>query len=427
MTNLSSLTGFSGGGGSGGSGDLPVLLTQSMTLVDSSTGNWSNPSDTNQTSQSSTTYQSYNQLSTDGVFAGIFDPYNASNNTSSVRYNSFKINPSNGSIGNINSTEAWGHGNGDAFSTCHYGAVGMMVMNCGHHMSPSYGNTRKGYVWAGSSNDDGTVENTNHCEGAWENWPHSNGGLIVGATAAGSGGTMYGRRSGYNQNTGQYNYNNHYFTWGSSAGRQEWGGSSSTSTNYAWPCAKQSKDDLTPGGMIMFYDGSGNQTASCIYGSGNDRGSNNQTIGERHWSSQEPAFHLSNGEYLFPFSKGVVIGSAGGALSELNTAPVNFGYLRMIQNTDRMQQHCVPCKEDDTWIAPVGNSLGWMKFHIDVNDNYKVTILKQFYAFGTTGSTSVPVSGTCWGLVGSNDEYFVRCTTESCQTNIYTYNNPFAS
>jgi len=428
MTNLSSLTGFSSGGGSGGSGGLPVMLTQAMTLVDSSLNNWSDPSDSNKTSQSSTTYQSYHPLSTDGCFAGFFDPYNPSSNSSSVRYNSFKINTSNGQIGTINSSEAWGHNNGDAFSTCHHGAVGMMVMNCGHHQNPSYGSTRKGFVWAGGSNNDGTVNSTSYNEGPWENWPHSNGGLIVSATGAGSGGTMYGRRSGYNQNSGQYAHNNHYFTFGSSAGRQEWAGSSSnTSTNYAWPCAKQSKDDLTPGGMIMFYDASGTQHASCIYGSGGDRGGHNSTIGVKYWSSQEPCFHLSNGEYLFSFSKGVVIGNSSGTLSEVSTPVENASYLRMIQNPDRLQQSCVPCKEADTWIAPVSNNLGWMKIHIDVNDNYKVSILQHYYSFGTTGSTSVPVGGSCYGLVGTNDEYFVRIQTEGCQSNIWVYNNPFAS
>jgi len=426
MTNLSSLTGFSSGGGSGGGGDLPIMLSQKMTLVDSHQ-HMSNPQDTNQTSQSSTTYQSYNQLSTDGCFAGYFDPYNNSSQSGSVRYNSFKINPSNGSIGTINSSEAWSHNYGDTFSTCHYGACGMMVMNCGHHHNPSYGSTRKGFVWAGGSNDDGTVAGTAYNEGPWENWPHSNGGLLVGADAVGSGGSMYGRRSGYNSNNSQYHYNNHYYTWGSGAGRQEWGGSSNTSTNYAWPCAKQSKDDLTPGGMIMFYDSSGNQQASCIHGSQASRGSNNHTIGQKFWSSGQPSFHLSNGEYLFAFSAGCVIGSASGNLSELSTQPENLNYLMMIQSVERMQHHTIPCKEDDTWIAPIGNNLGLMQIHIDVNDNYKITLTKHHYTFGTFGEPNLPITGNCYGLVGPNDEYFVRCKTRNATNNIYVYNNPFAS
>ena len=426
MTNLSSLTGFSSGG-AGGGGDLPILLSQSMTLVDSHQ-HMSNPSDTNMVKQSSTTYQSYNQLSTDGVFAGYFDPYNQSNNNGSCRYNSFKINPSNGSIGTIHSTEAWGHSHGDTFSTCHYGAVGMMVMNCGHHHNPSYGSTRKGFLWAGGSNDDGTIVGTAYNEGPWENWPHSNGGLLVGANGASAGATMYGRRSGYNQNHGHYTHNNHYYGWGSNAGRQEWTGlSSATSTNYAWPCAKQSKDDLTPGGMIMYYASNSTQNASCIYGSSASRGPSSTTYGAKYWSSQDPAFHLSNGEYLFSFSSGVLIGDASGNLSEPSSTPVGANYLRMIQNTSKMQQFCVPCKEDDEWIVPVGSNLGMIKIKIDVNDIYKVTILKQYYAFGTFGSTSMPSEGNCYGLVGTNDEYFVWCSTKSATNNIYVFDNPFLS
>lgn len=428
MTNLSSLTGFSSGGGSGGSGALPLVLSQAMTLVDTASHS-SDPGDSNKTRQSSTTYQSYLPLAEDGVFAGLFDPYNPSSNSASVRFNVFKVNPSNGSIGSVDTTEMWSHSHGETFSTCHFGAVGNMVMNCGHHRNPSYGSTYKGYVWAGGANAAGTVNSTGTNEGPWENWPHSNGGLIVGATGVGSGGTMYGRRSGYNQNNGQYSHNNHYFTFGSSAGRQEWSGSSSnTSTNYAWACAKQSKDDLTPGGMIMYYDSGGTQQASCIYGSSASRGNPSSTYGAKYWSSQEPCFHLSNGEYLFAFSSGTLIGDSSGNLSELSYDPVGVGFLRMIGTTDRLQNFCVPCKEDDTWIVPMTSGIGHVKIHIDVNDQYKVTILQQFYPFGTHGQTDVPQGGNnCYGLVGSNDEYFVRCYTRNGKSTIYVYDNPFTS
>tara|TARA_B100000287_G_scaffold150085_1_gene141867 strand:- start:5207 stop:6490 length:1284 start_codon:yes stop_codon:yes gene_type:complete len=427
MTNLSSLTGFSSGG-AGGGGDLPLVISQKMTLVD--TANFiSDPTDTSKTKQSSSTYQSFLPLAADGVFAGYFDPYNSSNQNASVRFNVFKVDPSNGSIGSLDSSQVWSHSHNETFSTCHFGAVGNMVMNCGHHRNPSYGSTYKGFCWAGAANAAGTVNSTAYGEGPWENWPHSNGGLVVGATGVGAGATMYARRSGYNTNNGQYSHNNHYFSFGGSVGRQEWsGGNSNTSTNYAWACAKQSKDDLTPGGMIMYYDNSGNQTASCIFGSSVGRGNASTTLGTKYWSSQEPCFHLSNGDYLFAFSGGTVIGDSSGNLTELSYNPVGVELLRMINTTERLQNVCAPCKEDDTWVVPFSSGVGHIKIHIDVNDQYKVTIQGHHYAFATHASMDVPTGGNnCYGFVGSNDEYFVRCYTRNARSTIYVYENPFAS
>ena len=49
---------------------------------------------------------------------------------------------------------------------------------------------------------------------------------------------------------------------------------------------------------------------------------------------------------------------------------------------------CIPTKNADEWIMAVGN-FGLMKFNIDVNNNYKVTVTKQVYTdlWGPRAST----------------------------------------
>ena len=75
------------------------------------------------------------------------------------------------------------------------------------------------------------------------------------AMSAGSAtGTAYGRRSGYNSNTGTYYHNRFYFqhNGGSTGSQQDWNNpSSTTSTNYCTSAMKQSKDDLEPNDDLL--------------------------------------------------------------------------------------------------------------------------------------------------------------------------------
>ena len=418
MTNLSSLPGFTVGGGGGGGGSNP-LLTDEMVEIDSHTEYITGSS--NDSQQSSGSYQSFHQLSSDGCFGGIFDPY--LQNAGGVYAAGFYINPSNGSIGSLSRSQIYSHSLGATFSTCHHSAIGMMVANHGHHYSPNYGGTRHGTCYGAKFNANGSPTNTAHGNPQPNAWPHSNGGLVGGASSATS--DFYARRSTYNNSTGTYWHYNMRYNGTSSFSSDEYSNiSSSTSTNYAWACAKQSKDDLQPGGMIAYYNSSGLQKFSCIYGQLASRGSES-SLGAKYWTSQSPAFHLSNGQYLFYASDKCLIGSSSGSLSELNYKPDGINILNMINQTGRNQSFCVPTKDDDCWIVPFSSNLGLAKIYIDVNNNYKVTIQKIFSTLMTFGSTSVPTSGGCLSLCGSNDEYFVFTQVQNGQAEIRTFENPF--
>ena len=423
MTNLSSLPGFSSGssssgGGGGGSSDLPQILLDSPTLIDASSFYIEGGSDYN--NQSSTTYQAFNSLASDGCFAGIFDPYNSSNSAKVIAC-SFKVDPSNGSIGNPDRHTIWNHSHGDTFSTCHFGSVGNMVMNIGHHKNPSHGSTHKGTCWGASFNSSASHTGSSYGEAPWEAWPHSNGDLAMGANSA--NGTMYARRSTYNQNDSKYWHNNHYWN-GSSINRGEWTNpSSDTSTNYCQGCAKSSKDDLEPGGMIHWRQSS-TYRAMQIYGSSASRGS--ELTGLQHGDNYA-SFHLSNGKRLF-FNEGrIIIGETNGDLTAHTTPVQNAGFLQLMQNKGDHIRTCIPTKNTDEWIMACGENLGFMRIRIDVNNNYAVSVLQVYYSLAWTYNSSFSSSGRSIGVVGPNDEYLVTTDVRSGQATIQTFTNPFAT
>ena len=425
MTNLSSLPGFTVGGGGGGGGGGNPLLTDQMVEIDSTTQNLSTSTSDNYISSAS--YQSFHQLSTDGCFGGLFDPHPASGSGGGgVWAVGFKVNPANGSIGSFNRTQLYSHSYGSTFSTCHHGAIGMMVTNHGHHKSPNYSSTHKGTVYGARFNSSAQIANYGSGNPQPDAWPHSNGGVVGGASSVNS--NFYGRRSTYHYNNSRYYHYNMYYDGYSSFYTQEYSDiSSSTSTNYCWPCAKQSKADLSPGGMIAYYNSSSQQRFSCIYGQSASRGSES-SLGGAYWTSQSPGFHLSNGSYLFFISGGYLVADSSGNLSELNYVPTGLGALNLISNTERNQNYCIPTKDADCWIVPFGSGIGLAKIYIDVNDNYKMTIQDIFSTVMTFGSTNVPTSGSCISLCGSNDEYFVFSQVRQNGTVVVrTFNNPFAS
>ena len=417
MTNLSTLIGFGAGGS--GSGSLPAIVTDVPTLVDSDSS-YFRGSAYNQ--QGSPTYQAFHQLSTDGVFGGLFDPYYSAGG--GVVGCGFYVNPATGSLGSLNTSSAvWNPGNAAIFSTCHHGACGMMVMNVGHNNNSSY-STNKGWVYAYSFSSTGVPQTGAQAAAPQEAWPHSNGDLAMGMDNATSG-TLYGRRSTYNSNNSRYYHSANYATYNGSASYSEWSDiSSNTSTNYCTAAAKNSKGDLTPGGMICYYNSSGIQRISPIYGSTAARGSDYDAnlLG---FASAIRGFHLSNGETLWYYDGKVAIQSS----SQLNvpgTTPAGVGLLTLINGTNQLRS-CIPTNETDTWICST-SGYGLIKLKIDINDNYKVTILGLYNTLGWLFTQSMNLSGTCLGLVGSNDEYLVyTAVSGGGLASRYVYENPFAS
>jgi hypothetical protein len=424
MTNLSSLPGFSsgssssGGGGGGGSSDLPQVLVDSPTLIDSA--NFYIEGGTDYSKQSSTTYQAFHSLASDGCFGGIFDPFNGSN-TAKVIACGIKVDPSNGSIGSPDRHTMWNHSDGDTFSTCHFGSVGNMVMNIGHHKNPGHGATHKGTCWGATFNSSASHTGSGYAEGPWEAWPHSNGDLAMGANSV--NGTMYARRSTYNQNDSKYWHNNHYWN-GSSAGRQEWTSpSADTSTNYCQGCAKSSKDDLEPGGMIHWRQSS-TYRAQQIYGSSASRGSELTGLTQ---NDSYASFHLSNGKRLFYYEGIAVIGETNGNLTVSTTAVPNAGFLQLMNNRGSHMRTCIPTKNTDEWIMASNEGLGFLRIRIDVNNNYALSVEQVYYALAWTYTSSFGSSGKSIGLVGPNDEYLVTTDVRNGYAQIKTFTNPFAA
>ena len=402
MTNLSSLPGF-GSGGSGASGDLPPILTDIPTLVDSDTDYIRGSS---YDRQSSSTYQAFHQLSNDGTFAGLFDPYNSSNNGGCMPCG-FYVNPSNGSMNSLQrGSSMYNSGSGDTFSTCHHGAIGMMVLNNGHHRNPNYGSTYKGWLYGATFANDGSSTHNGNSQGPHEYWPHSNGDLMLHADSA--TGNAYGRRSGYNQGTGTYYHNLFYYTGtGSAASQQEWTQASNTSTNYTNQAAKQSRSDLQPGGMLCYQDTSSNQYIEPCYGSTLSRGTtyNRSRLG---WTDNMQGWHLSDGKTLWHYEGKWQLQNSN-TLSDLSSEPENGGYANLMSNAVYMNRMCVPCNsEADTWIATT-SGYGLLKFKIHVNDNYRFEALGVFNTMGWIYDQSISQSGRTLGLVGQNDEYLVYC------------------
>lgn len=416
MTNLSTLVGFGAGGS--GSGDLPPIVTDVPTLVDSDSS-YIRGSAYNQ--MSSTTYQAFHQLSTDGVFGGLFDPYYSSGG--GVVGCGFYVNPATGSLGSLNtSSPIYNPGNSPVFSTCHHGACGMMVMNVGNNMNSSYG-TYKGWVYAYSFSSTGVPQTSAQAAAPQEATGYNNGDLAMGMDNATSG-TLYARRSTYNANNSTYYHSANYATYNGSASYSEWSGLSSTSSfNSCTAAAKNSKSDLTPGGIIGYYNSSGYQRISPIYGSTAARGSE-YDANLLAANTAIRGFHLSNGETLW-FYDGKVAVQSSSQLNVPGTTPVGVGLLTLINGTNQLRS-CIPTSETDTWICST-SGYGLIKLKIDINDNYKVTILGLFNTLGWLFTQSVSPAGTCLGLVGSNDEYLVYTTVNNALAQRYVYENPFAS
>ena len=417
MTNLSSLVGFGAGGS--GSEALPAIVSDIATLVDSDSS-YIRSSTYNQ--QSSPTYQAFHPLSADGAFGGLFDSYYSS--SGGVVGCGFYVNPATGSLGSLNTSGTiYNPGGYPSFSTCHQGACGMMVMNVGHHHNPSYGTTNKGWVYAYSFSSTGVPQTSANAAAPADAWPHSNGDLAMGMNSATSG-TLYGRRSTYNSSAGVYYHSANYATYNGSASYSEWSSlSSTTSTNYVTAAAKNSKDDLTPGGLICYYNSGGNQRISPIYGSQASRGSEYDAnlLG---FSQNTQGFHLSNGETLWHHNGKVAIQS-NSTLSVPGTMPVGAGFLGFANGSYQLRS-CIPTSETDTWICAT-SGYGLIKFKIDINDNYRVNVLGIYNTLGWLFTQSVSHAGTCLGLVGSNDEYIVYTKVENGMANRYVYENPFAS
>lgn len=420
MTNLSSLPGFGSGGG-GASGDLPPILTDIPTLVDSDADYIRG---SNYTQQSSTTYQAFHQLSNDGTFGGLFDPYNSSN-TGGAYPVGFYVNPANGSLNGLQrGSSIYNSGGGATFSTCHQGAVGMMVLNNGHHANPGYGTTYKGWLYGATFANDGSITATGESQGPHEYWPHSNGDLMIAADSA--TGSAYGRRSGYNQGTGTYYHNLFYYTGGgSAASQQEWSQASNTSTNYTNCAAKNSRSDLQPGGILCYQDQSSNQYIEPCYGTSLTRGTN-YNKSRLGWTDNLQGWSLSNGTTLWHY-QGKWELQQGQSLTTLTNPPVGGGMVEILNNRSEMLRFCIPCNsETDTWVATT-SGYGLFKFKIHINDNYRFEALGIYNTLGWLFDQTISHSGRCLGLVGTNDEYLVYSRVRDGYAERYVYENPFAS
>ena len=429
MTNLNTLIGFGAGGGAGAGGDLPKAFTDTATVVDSASQNMGG----NTQSLSANQYNFIWPLATDGLFGGIADAWHNSTPVNSALYAvSFLVNTSNGSIGAINHTKNPGsnlYTNSNTtgiFSTCHTGSVGNVVMYQGHAYNPSTGTTRKGYAYGVKYNADASIAQAGHGHGdhsSGDNWPHSDGELAMGTDS--NDANVYARRSTYYQPTSRYFHScSHWGTSGASIGNQEHTANSNyTSTNYLSACAKQSKDDRTPGGFIYWYGNNGALNLTEVYGTTASRSSDLEIASNQF----TPAFSLrmSTGKSVRVYNGAVIEGQGNGnaPVDITSTAHDSIHLLTKIVSQAWSQSMCKPTKNADEWILGVSN-FGLIKFNIDVNDNYKTTITKQIYTDTWGHKSSSPSYQSHWGLVGPNDEYLCYSSWTGPTLNVKTYNNP---
>jgi hypothetical protein len=410
-----------------GGGAYTAPYDQTWTLVDQASGYIYN---SNYTKQSSTTYQSFHRLAVEGLYGGLFDPYDQNNNGRVVA-RSFSVNQSTGAI-NVNSgTDLWSHSYGEVFSTCQHSAIGNTVMNIGHHKNPSYGSTNKGWIWAAEFNDAGAVENHGNSQAPIEAWPHSNGDLLMCATAR-KDGTVYGRRSTYNSNSSSRYWHSRGYSSNGSVSYNEWSNiSSSTSTNYAFPAAAQDKFQLNRGGIISYYNSSSVGKFSVCYGSQADRGTEYDT--STYWGSDPTSdvkgFCLSNGETLWISNQSKVFKSnnGNGSVTALSGSsyPNGAALLKPIQNGGSYQNKmCIPLG-NDTWIYPLSGSQGWIRLSIDVNNGYEVSADYIYSGLLTPQGSNPTSSGTSYDVTGPNGEYFVISQVNQGYYTISVYNNPF--
>tara|TARA_B100000035_G_scaffold230493_1_gene198620 strand:- start:203 stop:1480 length:1278 start_codon:yes stop_codon:yes gene_type:complete len=402
---------------------------QTWNLVASSSGYIKNSS---YQLQSSETYQSFKRLATKGLYGGIFDPHN-SGNTGFVTARAFSVNQSNGAITVHASTDLWSHSYGQVFSTCHTGAVGHTYMNMGHHKSPSYGSTHKGWIWACEFNTSGGVENYGNSAAPQNMWPHSNGDLCM-ATSASKDAYAYGRRSTYNQNDSKYWHQRGYHVNGSVGYDDYTNPSAGTSTNYAYPYAQQTYDDLQPNGYVGWQNNSSQGIFTPLYGSSATRASNLQSAqyyGNNSIPSYITGFHLSNGHYLTINTSNnwwVRYNSSGQPQAGTwngDTAPDGISLLSLAANIAYHQSICVPTGTADTWLMPNSIMGGFFKINIDVNNNYKVTIQKHYHTLMAGMGLNVGPSGQTFDVTGSSNQYFVHAKVSSAYYTINVYDNPF--
>lgn len=426
MTNLNTLIGF-GAGGAGG--DLPKAFSDSATLVDSASQNMGG----NTQSMSSKQYNQIWPLATDGLFGGIADAWHNSTPVNAALYAvSFLVNTSNGSIGNINhdknpSSNLHASSNTTGiFSTCHVGSVGNVVMYQGHAYNPHLGTTRKGYAYGVKYNANGSIAQAAYGygdESNGDNWPHSDGELAMGTDS--SDANVYGRRSQYYSPTGKYYHScNHWVTSGASIGNQEHTANSNyTSTNYLSASAKQTKDDRTPGGFIYWYGNNGVSYMTEVYGSSASR-SNDLEIPASQFT---PAFSLrmSTGKSVRIYQGTVYEGQNNGnaPVDITSTVDDSINLLSKVTNQSWSQRLCVPTKNADEWVMAV-TGFGYIKFNVDVNNNYKTTITKQIYTDAWGPKAGSPSYQNHFGLVGPNDEYLCYSSWSGSTLNVKTYNNP---
>tara|TARA_E500000331_G_C17212786_1_gene694519 strand:+ start:1 stop:1287 length:1287 start_codon:yes stop_codon:yes gene_type:complete len=426
MTNLNSLVGFGAGGGGG---DLPTAFLDSATLVDSASQNMGG----NTSSLSSKQYNQIWPLATDGLFGGIADAQHHTTPINAALYAvSFLVNTSNGSIGTINHTKDPSgnlHTSSTTtaiFSTCHTGSVGNVVMYQGHAYNPNSGTTRKGHAYGVKYNTNGTVAQAAYGygdEGNGDNWPHSDGELAMGTDSSDS--NVYGRRSTYYSPTGKYYHSSsHWSTSSSSIGNGEHNSNSNyTSTNYLSATAKQSKDDRTPGGFIYWYGSNGVHNLTEVYGSSASRSADLEITGDQWYPAM--SLRLSTGKSI-RIHKGMVIegqNNGNAPIDVTSTTDGSIAVLQKIANGSWSQRLCVPTKNADEWILGV-TGFGFIKFNIDVNNNYKTTITKQIYTDIWGPKNSSPSYENHFGLVGPNDEYLCYSEWSGSTLNVKTYDNP---
>lgn len=422
MTNLSSLPGFGATSG-GASTALPAAFTDQPTLIASRSDYIRGNSSYN--NQSSTTYQSFHMLSTDGCFGGLFDPYTSSSSGGVIPVG-FYVNPSNGSLTSLNlGSLIYTHSNGATFSTCHQGAVGMMVMNIGHHQNPSYGSTNKGTIYGAGFNNSAVPTSGSYAMTPENMWPQSNGDLAVGANSA--TGTMYARRSTYNSNDSKYWHNSGYYSHSGSASYSEYSNiSSSTSTNYLVAAVRSSKGDLTPGGLILYYNSGGVSKMTPVYGSSVTRGTEYDTSTYGPMTNSWLGLHLSNGNTLWYYNGRYFLTNSSGSISTISTPPEGIGFLSLINNNGFFNHTVIPCAAANTWIAST-SGYGLIRFSIDPGDNYRVTVHKVFNTLAWLNTNSVSYGGINLGLVGANDEYLVYSKVYDGVAERAVYENPLSA
>ena len=80
---------------------------------------------------------------------------------------------------------------------------------------------------------------------------------------------------------------------------------------------------------------------------------------------------------------------------------------------------------NDTWLIPNSTMGGFLKLHIDINNNYAVSITKHYHTLLSGMGYSPGASGCTFDVTGSSDQYFVFAKVTGGAYNITVFNNPF--